>query len=251
MIQDVCADSGVNPGGKCDFELGADAICASHQNRLAPALAVKLKECAETANGRQDAATKSFPRHRGDSPFDAVGYRDIYSRIGIAHEMDLLPEGRGIDLENMKKALPAHFARMDDGVEVRLKTLADVARLPDFFRCIDGHVNHHRSANDIFARNEAPVAAVVRIVAAIAHHKIAAGGNHQLAVHEIPGHLRAPTGNVRKSQLGASLGEVFPRQAGGSGGGNSVGLLDSRSIHVNLSLDNLDVVAGQSDAALN
>src|ERR1700735_2438216 len=170
MIQNVRTHGGMDSGGECNFQLGAYTVGASHQNRIAPALAVKLEERAKPAHGRQHATAKCFPRHCGDPALDAVSYRDIYSSIGIAHEMNLLPEGGRVELENMKQALPAHFARMDYGVEVRLKSFADVPGLPDIFRGVDGHVNHQRCADNILARNETPVAAVVGILAVVAHH---------------------------------------------------------------------------------
>src|SRR5208283_5309596 len=132
----------MNSHGERDFQLGAHAIGARYQDRVAPALAVQLKERTEAAHRRQHATAKRFPRHGSDPAFDAVGYRDIYSCIGIAHEKNLLPGDGRVKLENMKQAFPAHFAWMDDGVEVRLKAFADVSRFPDILRGVDGHVNH-------------------------------------------------------------------------------------------------------------
>src|SRR5271168_105604 len=149
MIQNVGAHGGMNSHGERDFQLGPYAIGASYEDGIAPPLAIQLKERTEAPHRRQHATAKCFPRHSGDPPFDAVGYRDIYPCIGIAHEKNLLPGGGRIKLENMKQALPAHFARMDDGVEVRLKAFADVPWLPDILRGIDGHVNHQRRADDI------------------------------------------------------------------------------------------------------
>jgi len=84
------------------FSTCAHAIGAGYEDRIAPPLAIQLKERAKAPNRRQHATAKCFPRHSGDPPFDAVSYRDIYSSIGIAHEKDLLPEGGRVELENMK-----------------------------------------------------------------------------------------------------------------------------------------------------
>src|SRR5579862_4818680 len=74
----------------------------------------------------------------------------------------------------MKQASPTHSARMNDGVEISFKALPNVAGLPDILRRIDGHVNHQRSSDNILARNKAPIPAVVRIFAIVAHHEVIA-----------------------------------------------------------------------------
>src|SRR5450432_469836 len=135
---------------------------------------------------------------------------------------------------------------MNQRAEVGGNALTGVPRLPDLAGSLDGHIHDYRSSNNIFARHESPEAAVVRIVAIIAHHEIVTGGDYEFTVHDIFGHLRAPTGNVGKSQFGASLREILPRQAGCSGSMNRIWFIDAHIIDVNLSLDNLDVVAGDS-----
>src|ERR1700679_1815392 len=137
---------------------------------------------------------------------------------------------------------------MNQRVDVGGNALTGLPRLPDLAGPLDGHIHGYRSSNNVFARHESPEAAVVRIVAVIAHHEIVTGGDYELTVHDIFGHLRAPTGNVGKSQLGASLGEILPRQAGCSRSVNGIWLINAHIIDVNLPLDDLDVVAGHSDA---
>src|SRR5229473_94146 len=80
-------------------------------------------------------------------------------------------------LEHVEQPLPAHLARMNHRVDVSRKTLGHVPRLPYFLRRINGHVNHQRRPDNIRARHEAPVAAVVGILPIVAHHEIFAGRN--------------------------------------------------------------------------
>src|ERR1700693_6652031 len=155
MVQDVRTNGGMNSRSECNIQLGANAIVASPQNR----------------------AAKSFPRHRGDTPLHRVGGRNIHSSIGIAHWKNLLSEGDEVDLENVKQASPTHLTRMDDGVEISFKAFANVPGLPDVFGSVDGHVNHQRRTDNIFARNEAPISAVVRIFAIVTHHEVIACRN--------------------------------------------------------------------------
>src|ERR1700722_14821318 len=61
---------------------------------------------------------------------------------------------------------------MDDGVRVSKKSFANLARFPCILPNIEGHVNHHGRADNVVSRNAAPEAAVKRIEAIVAHHKI-------------------------------------------------------------------------------
>src|ERR1700674_4744549 len=77
----------------------------------------------------------------------------------------------------MKQSSPSHATGMQDGVGIRKKTLANLPRLPRVRRRIQRHINHHRRPDNILARNTAPEAAVVRVAAVVAHHKITIVGN--------------------------------------------------------------------------
>src|SRR3984893_8424129 len=79
---------------------------------------------------------------------------------------------RRLFLKGVEQALPAYRGWMNHHVGIGNKTVDDVARLPCAGVCIYGHVDHHRSADEIFARNTTPEAAVVRISSVVAHRKI-------------------------------------------------------------------------------
>src|SRR5207302_2967513 len=72
----------------------------------------------------------------------------------------------------MEQAPPANGAGMEDAIYVRGKARAEIAGLPGVFRRLERHVNHHRSANDIFARHATPEAGIERILAVVAHGEI-------------------------------------------------------------------------------
>src|SRR5258708_800826 len=72
----------------------------------------------------------------------------------------------------MEQAPPANGAGMEDAVNVRGEARAEIAGLPGVFRRIERHVNHDRSADDIFARNAATEAGVERVLAVVAHREI-------------------------------------------------------------------------------
>src|SRR2546430_7497544 len=72
----------------------------------------------------------------------------------------------------MEQAPPANGARMEDAIYVCGEARTEIAGLPGAFRRFERHVNHHRSANDIFARYTAPEAGIERILAVVAHGEI-------------------------------------------------------------------------------
>src|SRR6202171_3341958 len=66
---------------------------------------------------------------------------------------------------------------MQDGIGIGKKTLANLTRFPGVRGRVKRHINDHRGADNIITRNAAPEAAIVRIAAVIAHHKIAIVGD--------------------------------------------------------------------------
>ena len=99
VIQDVGADGGVDAGRAGDFQLGAHAVAAGDQHGIAPAFLIQLKERAESANGREHAAPKSFPGHGGDPPLGFVRNRDVDAGIGVAHVRSSFSERGRADRE--------------------------------------------------------------------------------------------------------------------------------------------------------
>src|SRR4029453_18699895 len=76
-------------------------------------------------------------------------------------------------LENVEQPPPPDRARMDDSVQIRQKSFADLSRLPGLRRGVQRHVDQYRCADDIFALYTSPKTRVVRILPVVAHRKIA------------------------------------------------------------------------------
>src|ERR1700720_4431763 len=77
----------------------------------------------------------------------------------------------------MENALPAHCFWMYQHVGVGEKAVGNMARLPGVGVCVYGHVDHHRSADEVLPGNTTPEAAVVGISPIVAQRKITIVGN--------------------------------------------------------------------------
>src|SRR5689334_9341719 len=82
-----------------------------------------------------------------------------------------------VRLKQFEDAAPAHDARMNKDACVRKHAVANVSWIPGFARSVDGHIYHHGRADNIGAWHEAPVAAVIGIIAIVTHHEIFFGGH--------------------------------------------------------------------------
>src|SRR5712691_12630788 len=72
---------------------------------------------------------------------------------------------------------------MQQGVSVSKKALTNVAGSPRAAGRVHGHVNHNRSADNVFAGNTTHKTTVVGILTIIAHHKIAIVGDLVRGLH--------------------------------------------------------------------
>src|SRR5262249_2970262 len=153
--------------------------------------------------------------------------RGIRARSRKAHQ----PTPSAKKLEGMEEAAPADSAGMDDGVDVGVEAFADLARFPGVRRGIKRHVNHDGRADDVFARDATPNAAVVGIASVIPHRKVAI--------------LRD---NMRKLHLGPAQ----RRFTGISrfGRASRVWLAERLAVDPDGAIAKIDLVAGQSDDAL-
>src|ERR1700722_14266147 len=75
--------------------------------------------------------------------------------------------------KRVKQSPPTYFAGMQNGAGIREKTFANLAGFPGIGGHIERHVNHHWRADNVFARNAAPEAAIVGVGAVVAHREIA------------------------------------------------------------------------------
>src|ERR1700688_2758249 len=100
---------------------------------------------------------------------------DAITAAGDAAEIS--PREKFPQLKYVKQSSPSHATGMQDGVGIRKKTLPNLPRLPGIRWRIQRHINHHRRADNILARNAAPEAAVIGVAAVVAHHKITIVGD--------------------------------------------------------------------------
>ncbi len=88
---------------------------------------------------------------------------------------------------------------------------------------LQGEVDDEGFADDGFARDEAPVAAVLAVVAIVAHDEVVAGGDDELAVVDEGAHADPPVG-VDLGVGGLEAGEVVAEVVGRAGAVDGVGL---------------------------
>src|SRR5215472_5738567 len=77
--------------------------------------------------------------------------------------------------------------------KIGFNSLLNVPRLPNFSLCVDRHVDKERGANDVFPRDESPIATVVRIISIIAHHEVHALRDDKLSSGDMRGKFRSPS----------------------------------------------------------
>ena len=111
-----------------------------------------------------------------------------------------------------------------------------------------GPVNNERLADDVFARDETPVAAIQRIVAIVAHGEVGFGRQHHFTVHNvIRQHVAA---GIQQRQVRLAIGKIIAERIGIRSLVNHVRLGKFFPVAVYLLVDDLDVIAGNAHYAL-
>ena len=72
-------------GEERDLQLGADAVGAGHEHRLAKPAGLELEQPAERPDVRQDAGRKRRTRERADPPHRFVAGVDVDARALVVH----------------------------------------------------------------------------------------------------------------------------------------------------------------------
>src|SRR5207237_10716884 len=88
---------------------------------------------------------------------------------------------------------------------------------------LKGEVNEHGFADDGFAGNEAPVAAVFAVVAVVSHDEVVAGGNDEFSIVDEGPHADPPVG-VDLGVGALEAGEVVAEVVGRAGAVDGVGV---------------------------
>src|SRR5439155_15308427 len=83
VIHQIRSDSIVAAGHECDLQLGADAIGARDEHRVAPTLAIDSEESAERTDIREDARRERRARQRLDAADGLVACVDVDAGLAI------------------------------------------------------------------------------------------------------------------------------------------------------------------------
>src|SRR5579859_436320 len=109
----------------------------------------------------------------------------------------------------MEGPLPAGLVEdVDDDMPHEADALADALFVDLVGGGLEGPVDEHGAAYDVFAGDEAPVAAVERLGAVVAHGEDLAGGHDEVAVDDVAGKLVGPGGGDAVVGAGGDGGEV-------------------------------------------
>ncbi len=118
------------------------------------------------------------------------------------------------------------------------------------FVLLQGEVDEQRFADDGFAGDEAPVAAVFAVVAVVAEDEVVAGGDDELVVFDEGAHADPPVG-VDLGVGALEAGEVVAEVVGRAGAVDGVGLGEGVAVDVDDAVVEAEVVAGEADDALD
>lgn len=105
-------------------------------------------------------------------------------------------------------------------------------------------------ADDGFARDEAPVAAVFAVVAVVAEDEVVARRNDELVVLDEGAHADPPVG-VDLGVGALEAGEVVAEAVGWAGAVDGVGFGEGAAVDVDAALAEAEVVAGEADDTLD
>ena len=91
VVDQVGADRVVPAGHERDLELGADAVCARDEHRLAVAVRVEAEKPAERPDLRQHARRGRRPCERLDPTDRLVSRVDVDARLPVVHQKSSFP----------------------------------------------------------------------------------------------------------------------------------------------------------------
>ena len=158
----------------------------------------------------------------------------------------------------MERTLPSCFVEdVNDDVGHETEAVADTLLVDLVGGSFKGPVDEERAAYDVFAWNEAPVAAVEAFCAVVAHGEDFAGRDNEVAILDVAGKLVGPTGGDVAVVVWRDGGEVVAVGIEGVlgvvvvGGHAGVGLVLRDTVEVDDAVAEMDAVAGDADGALD
>ncbi len=168
-----------------------------------------------------------------------------------------MPVRFGYELaDDLEGSAPA--GEVDEGVELAVARAAGVGGFGGLgeaaalvgFVGLEGEVDDEGFADDGFAGNEAPIAAVFAVVAIVAEDEVVAGGDDELVVFDEGAHADPPVG-VYLGVGGLEAGEVVAEVVGRAGAVDGVGLGEGTTADVDTAFAETEVVSGEADDALD
>jgi hypothetical protein len=115
---------------------------------------------------------------------------------------------------------------------------------------LERKVNEQRLADDGFAGDEAPIAAVLAVVAVVAEDEVVAGRDDELVVFDKEAHADPPVG-VDLGVGALEAGEVVAEVVGRAGAVDGIGLGEGMAVDVDAAFAEAEMVAGDTDDSLD
>jgi hypothetical protein len=160
--------------------------------------------------------------------------------------------------DEMEGALPACLVEdVDENVAHEAEAIADALLVDLVGGGLERPVDEEGSAYDVFARDEAPVAAIEAFGAVVAHGEDLAGRDDEIAVLNVAGEFVSPAGGDVAIVVGGDGGKVVAVGIEGVlgivvvDGHTSVGLVLCDAVEVNDAVAEMNSVAGDADGALD
>ena len=158
----------------------------------------------------------------------------------------------------MERTLPSCFVEdVDENVAHEAETIAYALLVDLVGGGLERPVDEEGSAYDVFARDEAPVAAIEAFGAVVAHGEDFAGGDDEVAVLDVAGEFVGPAGGDVAVVVGGDGGKVVAVGIEGVlgivvvDGHAGVWLVLRDAVEVDDAVAEMDAVAGDADGALD
>src|SRR5271155_1915170 len=173
------------------------------------------------------------------------------SRMRVRRSGAIPVAGSLMSLHQVKSSAPARLIEeVQNDVPDKSHAIGDCGLVVLVFGRHERPVNEERSAYDVLAGHEAPVAAIEAVRAVVAHDEVAAVGNNEVTVLDVVGEIERPLSShiaERRRRDGGEIVTIVVRL----GGDLHLRLVLGNAIEVDGAVDQVDVVAGDADDALD